>query len=221
MKIHKLEEYTNYENMAWDFINSFDALITESDQSDYNKIQKKVFHDLKLNTGLVLTFGTGIQAFYPIVNKLMENMKIGSIDLTTDKVVLLTICAFTVVYLEEKKFKSGKEQDILTKDSKSMLEELKMMGIGNGIVKRLVKVFKSIMNIFSLIGKHTGSIIGGFIDMFAYTAILIPILNGIAYLTGKYDLNIDSFIENFAGLAMGIGTIITKHGILTLLDKLK
>ena len=41
MKIHKLQEYTRYETMAWDFINSFDALITESDQSNYSKVQKK------------------------------------------------------------------------------------------------------------------------------------------------------------------------------------
>jgi hypothetical protein len=47
-------------------------------------------------------------------------------------VVLLTICAITII-LYRRKFTI--EEDILRKDSKSMLEELKLMGIGNGIVK--------------------------------------------------------------------------------------
>jgi cobalamin biosynthesis Co2+ chelatase CbiK len=148
-------------------------------------------------------------------------MKISSIEVTPDKVVLLTICAFTIVYLEEKRFKDGKEEDVLTKDSKSMLEELKMMGIGNGIVKKVVKLFKSITGIFNLIGKHLKSVVKGFVDMFAYTAILIPIMNGILYIVGKYDLNVDSFLENFAALTMGVGTLIAKNGIISIIDKLK
>jgi hypothetical protein len=61
-------------------------------------------------------------------------MKIDSIELTYDKVVLLTICAITI-YIEEKKFTSAIEEDILRKDSKSMLEELKLMGIVMELLK--------------------------------------------------------------------------------------
>jgi hypothetical protein len=57
-------------------------------------------------------------------------------------------------------------------------------------------------------------------DMFAYTAMLIPIMNGILYVIGKYDLNFDNFIKNFIGLSIGVGTIITKHGTM-ILNKLK
>jgi hypothetical protein len=207
--------------MALDFINSFDGLITESDETEYKKVQKRVISDLRLNGNLSLTFGAGIKAFYPVVDKLMTNMKISSIDITADKVVLLTICAFTIVYLEEKKFKDGQEEEILTKDSKSMLEELKMMGIGNGIVKKVVKLFKSITNIFTIIGKHLNTVTKGFIDMFAYTAILIPIMNGILYIIGKYDLSVDTFLQNFAALGIGVGTLIAKNGIISIIDKLK
>ena len=221
MKITKFQQYSLQDSMVSDFINSFDGLITESDETEYKKIQKRVISDLRLNGNLSLTFGAGIQALYPVVNKLMTNMKISSIEVTPDKVVLLTICAFTIVYLEEKKFKDGKEEDVLTKDSKSMLEELKMMGIGNGIVKKVVKLFKSITGIFNLIGKHLKSVVKGFVDMFAYTAILIPIMNGILYIVGKYDLNVDSFLENFAALTMGVGTLIAKNGIISIIDKLK
>ena len=221
MKVKRFLQYSMQDSMVFDFINSFDGLITESDETEYKKIQKKVIMDLRLNSNLSLTFGAGIQALYPVVNKLMTNMKISSIDITPDKVVLLTICAFTIVYLEEKKFRDGTEEDILTKDSKSMLEELKMMGIGNGIVKKVVKIFKSVVGIFSLIGKHLDAVVKGFVDMFAYTTILIPIMNGILYIVGKYELNTDSFLENFAALTMGVGTLIAKNGIISIIDKLK
>lgn len=220
MEIKKFQEFSLIDQISNDFINSLDSFIKESDQS-YSKIQSKILSNLKLNTKLALTFGTGISALYPFVDKLIRNMKIDSIDVTADKVVLLTICAFTIVYLEEKKFKDHKEEDLLTKDSKSMLEELRMMGIGNGIVKNLVKLFKSIVNIFTLIGKHISAIVSGFVDMFAYASLLIPILNGLLYISGKYDLNIDTFLQNFSGILMGVGTIITKHGIASILDKIK
>ena len=221
MKIQKFKEYSLQDSMANDFLNSFDKMIVESEETSYKNIEKKVISDLRLNVKLVLTFGAGIGAFYPIVDKLMKNMNIDSIELTPDRIVLLTIAAVTIIFLEEKKFKSAEEEEILVKDSKSMLEELKMMGIGNGIVKKLIKGLKSITNIFSLIGKHLGAVVGGFIDMFSYTSMLIPIMNGILYIVGKYDMNLDTICDNFMGLAMGVGTLIAKHGIVEILNKIK
>jgi hypothetical protein len=71
MKI-KFEEHSLYDSMSLDFIEGFDRIIKESNEVNYNKIQNKVITDLKLNTELVLTFGTGIGTFYPIVYQLME-----------------------------------------------------------------------------------------------------------------------------------------------------
>lgn len=223
MKIQRYNEHALYMSMSEYFIDSLDSsIITESDgSSNYKAVEKKVISDLKLNMSVVGTFGAGISAMYPIVQGLVNNMEI-NIDLTPEKVVLLTIVAFTIIYLEEKKSKMDpKKEAILTKDSKSMLEELRMAGIGNGIVKKLIEGYKSIKNIFSLIGKHTGAIIGGFIDMFAYASLAIPILNGVAAIVGKYDLTLDSLPGNFLGLATGVGTLIAKHGITDILNRLK
>ena len=57
--------------------------------------------------------------------------------------------------------------------------------------------------------------------MFAYTGMLIPIMNGILYIVGKYDMNLDTLCDNFMGLAMGVGTIISKHGISEILNRIK
>lgn len=187
----------------------------------YKRVEKKVLSDLRLDTKLALTFGAGIGAMYPIVGKLMQNMNINSIEVTTETVVLLTIAALTIVYLEEKKDISVEEREKLTKDSKSMLEELRMRSIGDGIVKKIIKALTSVKNIFSLIGKHIGAVIGGIVDMFSYTAILIPIMNAILFLIGKYELTPDTIVQNFFSLGMGVASKIAKHGLVELISKLK
>lgn len=222
MKIQRYTDYTLQNEMAEEFLNSFDKMVKESDgDTSYQKVAKKVISDLKLNVSLVATFGAGIGALYPVVQGLMENMNLDSFILTPESIVLLTLSSVTIAYLQEKKFKSAEEEDQLTKDSKSMLEELKMKGFGNGIVKKLIKSLESVKNIFLVIGKHIGAVIGSIVDMFAYTSLLIPLLNGVMSIIHKYDLNLDTLPQNFLGLAVGVGTIIAKHGIVEIINRIK
>ncbi len=207
---------------------TLDGYIENGDDEDepigstaYQRIQRKVLSDLKLDTSLVLTFGAGIGALYPVVHKMMSNLDISSVQLNLETVVLLTIASITIIYLEEKKFKTPDEEEKLTKDSKSMLEELRMRGIGDGLVKKVMKAIRSIKNIFSLLGKHIGAVVGGVIDMFGYTAILIPIMNAIFAIIGKYDMSVDAVIQNFFSLGMGIASRIAKHGLVELINRLR
>lgn len=188
--------------------------------SSYKRVEKKVLSDLRLDTKLALTFGAGIGALYPIVDKMMKNLNLSGVEVTTETVVLLTVASVTIIFLEEKKSKSTEEEKLI-KDSKSMLEELRMRGIGDGIVKKVIKAIQSIKNIFSIIGKHIGAVVGGVIDMFSYTALLIPIMNAILMIIGKYDMSVDSVIQNFFSLGLGVSTRIAKHGLVELVNKLK
>ena len=218
MKVKNFLEYNLQNDMLNDFLNSFNSYIKESESNnkDYNSVLKKVVSDLKLNINLISTFGFGIGAMCPIVENLMKNKNISSIDLSLQTIVLLTATSISIIYLEEKK-KGNK----LTKDIKSMLEELKLKGVGNGIVKKVINSIKSIKNIFFLIAKKISHAINGVIDMFAYTAFLLPILNGVNFIIGKYDLNIDTLPENFIGLSMGLVTLIAKYGITDIVKRIK
>lgn len=189
--------------------------------SSFKRIEKKVLSDLKLDTKLVFTFGAGIGALYPIIQKMMENLSLSSIEMTRESTVLLTIACITIVFLEEKKSSSTEEADKLTKDSKSMLEELRMRGIGDGLVKKVIKSIQSLKNVFSVIAKHTGAMIGGIIDMLGYTAILIPIMNSILWIIGKYEMSVDTVSQNFFSIGVGIASRIAKHGLVELIGKLK
>jgi hypothetical protein len=238
MKIQRFGDFYKQESILEDFLLSLNETSDEisydhspqdsnlkdtgKEQSDslYKSVQKKVILDLKLDSKLILTFGTGIGALYPVVLEMMQNMSI-SVDVSKQSVVLLTIAAITITYLEEKKFKTPEEEDILTKDSKSMLEELRMQGIGDGIVKKVIKALNGIKNIFSVIGKHLGAAVGGVIDMFAYTAILIPVMNAILAVIGIHEMSVDDVISNFFSLSIGVATRIAKHGLVEILDRLR
>jgi hypothetical protein len=219
-KIKRFDEY-RLESMVYELMDSFDFKINESDKkSDYDEIYNNVISDLKLNFNLITTFGAGIGALYPVVNGLIFNTG-QSIELTTECVVLSTICAISIICLEEKKFKNTKQQDDIRRDAKTLLEELKMKGIGNGIIKKLSESLKSIKSIFYSITKHLGATVGGFMDMFAYTSMLIPVMNAIYYMIDKYEFNIDTLTQNFLSISMGICTVIAKRGISYLIDKIK
>src|ERR1022692_1209341 len=112
MKIQKYIEHSLYLDMCDHLFASIDStIINESDSNvNYREVEKKVLKDLKVNMSIVGTFGAGISALYPIVNSLVKNMEL-NIDLTLDKVVLLTIAAFSIIYLEEKKSKMDSKKE--------------------------------------------------------------------------------------------------------------
>lgn len=217
MKLLRYSEHSKNIDIAYEFIENITNPINESEKS-HKDIMKKICSDLKLNTQMFLTFGVGIEVMLPIVNKLISNSSL-NIELTTQTVVLITLASVTIAYLEEKKDIRNRVET--EKDAKSMLEELKLKGVGNGIIKKVVKCIKSFGNIFKILFKNKRHVINGFFDMFAYTSILIPALNGISYMIGKYDLNIDTLPSNFLSIGLGITTIAAKHGINYLIDILK
>lgn len=218
-KIHKYNDYSRYTEMSLHFLENFDVLIKESSSEEYEKVQKKVFRDLKINFEFIATFGAGIKFLYPIVEGLLFNQ--GSIEITKESIVLATICALGIIYLEEKKTRTPREEYNLTKDSKSMLEELKLRGIGNGIVKKIIKAIKSIKNVFSKIGEYLGKVVINITDMFAYTTLLIPVMNGVSSVIGKYDLNLDTMVQNLMGIGIGISTLVAKNGIIEIVKRLR
>lgn len=215
MKVLKYEDYSKSISLGEEFLNIIgNDIINESDDSTL----KKIVSDLKLNSQMILTFGVGMQAMFPIVSKLVSNMSL-KIDLNQETVGLMTIAGVTIAYLEEQKETNQKR--ILEKDSKSMLEELKLRGVGNGIIKKIVKCIKSIGNIFKILFKNSRHVINGFFDMFGYTTIVVPVLNAISYMIGKYDMNLDNLPTNFLSLGLGVTTISAKHGINYIIDLLK
>lgn len=111
--------------------------------------------------------------------------------------------------------------DINKQEIKTLLEELKLKGIGNGIVKKLTKCVQAIGNIAKLLYKNTPYIITGFLDMIGYASILVPTMNAISFLVSNYNLDMDSLTGNFLSLGLGISSFIAKNGFMYIVDRLK
>lgn len=225
MNILKFEQYDLQNSMSDDFINFLtqDSIIeSKIDILEYKEILKKTISDLKLNLSFVGTFATGIALMSPIVNNLVKNSKL-NIEANPQNIVLLTVTAFSIIYLEERKNRTIRnfiKESEFKKEIKSLLEELKLRGMGDGIVKLVISCFKSILNISRLILENIGNVVSGFLDLFAYTSLFIPIINAILSLISKYDLNINTLPGNFLSLGAGVTTLIAKNGIKFILDKI-
>lgn len=215
MHICRFNELSVSLDLSNDFLTSINnSTMNESDKKSDEGLFNKIVRDLKLNTGIVLSFGTAMECMIPIVKKLCENGEF-KIELTIENLALMTLTAVTVAYLEEAK-DENKEQ--LTKDAKSLLEELKLRGIGNNLIKKLVKCFMSIGYISKLLLKHKKNIIASFFEMLGYAAICVPILNGIKAIVGNYDMTLDNFSNNMASLLLGLSSLSSKN-IFKLLTK--
>lgn len=218
----------------------------ESDEIE--KFKSGVKGDIKLNFNLIGTFGTGIGALYPIVDNLISK---SSISIDTRSVVLLTIAAVYLIVLDEKKYLDktdvGNRKQIMA-EAKIILSELQLAGFPNAttgskngsdssVLSKVVECLKAVKKIFFVllrglykIGlkdtlhflfRGSGSVTSGFIDMITYTAMLVPVMNGINAIIGIYNMDINMFLSNLAIFSAAITSILMKNGINYLLDKLK
>lgn len=105
---------------------------------------------------------------------------------------LLVVSALTVCILEE----DNKYSDItFKKEIKSILEELKLKGIGNGIVKKLSGVFNHIIKISNKISKH---------DNIKQSLLHKNIIDSVASYISKHGITLNNFASKFNTLELSI-----------------
>jgi len=236
-----------YEKIPGDFLNMLlNPVINEKSDnripSMVSRILKNLSDDLRFNVGIVFTFGTGITAMYPIVENLIKNGNL-SIDPTPQNIVLLSLTALGITYLEETGNKVGNhevkcscgkkpackschgtgivESEFNRSDAQNLLAELKLRGAGNGSVKKFVACFKAIGVFLKKIIKSSQYVINGLMDMLTYAAISIPVMNVIASFVGNYNMTLDNLAGNLTSIGVGITSLLSKQGINYLFDKIK
>lgn len=228
MKICKYEDYT----ISMDFLNKLENNLTlvneNSDDKSSNAHQdmfNKIKKDLNLNTKLAFTFGPGIAAFYPIVDNLLNKSKLVCDERT---IVLLLIASLSILIIEENEL-SKEDNETLIKDSKSVLKELDQSFAPNCSIgecdnlNKITNVLKTIKNMLVVIFKHMhlDKIVYNLLDMFAYTWLLLPVMNTINYMMDLYNYDLNNILTNLGSILIGITSIIFRHGISNLLTKIK
>jgi hypothetical protein len=234
--------------------------IVKISEGEVSKILDGLWERLKFNMGLILTFGAGINAMYPIVVQLIQNSNL-NVTLTNESIILITIAVLTITYLEESKSKSSAAEiicqlcggegtltdsevenldDVYTKkekcyhcdgkgshgvvtkwDTSTMLEELRMKGIGNNIIEKLVNCFLAIRKFLGIIFRGISTIL----DFFGYTAILIPVMNAITAVIHNNFWTIENLPAimggNLFSFGIGLVAILAKMGLDKLAQKVQ
>lgn len=261
-KILKYGEYENSMKIIVEFAKLLVEPINESNkkrsketvkisETQVYSILNELGERLKFNMGLILTFGAGINAMYPIVLQIIQNTNL-NIKLEPESIILMTIAVLTITYLQESKNKSqsaeiicqvckgtGKLTDsdvenlenvddkescyncdgkgthgtVSKWDTSTMLEELKMKGIGNTVIEKLVKCFIAIRKFLKVVFRGASSIL----DLFGYTAILIPVMNAVTALIHNNYWNLENLPSiiggNLYSFGVGLVAILAKMGL--------
>ena len=227
-KVLKYAEYNQSEDKALEIIEMIcNPQMNESkEDTGFKSIALKLSKELKFNFGLIVTFGAGIKLMIPVVSSLIKTGTF-NFEMNQENLVLLTITVVAIFYLEETANKAGDvvnangEKSVVTKkDAQTMLEELKMRGIGQGIVKKFVSALVAINKFFKMLFRGTPYVVNGLLDMFGYTALLLPCMNALSMFIGKYDITIENIAANLLSLGVGVGALLAKQGVAWLVNRL-
>jgi hypothetical protein len=180
--------------------------------SKYNILFNKIKKDLNLNFYYISTFGTTIPVFYPIFDNLIKNQKIDK--LSDSDIVLLIICAISIIVNENKETINKLKTIIYEKDLKNLLN-------------KTILFITNANKIFIAIAKNSGKVLSTMLDMLSYTALYVPFLLGILDIVKAYNIGLDNFNSDITAQgiiissSIGILSISFKHIINILLKKIK
>ncbi len=226
IKLLKFQEHQDLLKSAEDFLNDLEnPQINESnDDSDIHSILTKIADKLKLNKNIIDEFSELTKILNPLVEKLLKNSG-QKIDLDVENLILLTFTACCISYLDESGNSAGDEKStcgncqgkgcgdcsgsgyfssIITKEvARNLLEELKLSGIGNGIVKKLVANLHKLKDFISKLVKKEIN----FFDLTNHQSIVSSIETSI----DKNKLGLDNFVSGISSLQAGIKGILSTN----------
>ena len=209
VRIQRFDGYSAAVEMAEGFLDAVPGVMV-SEAGKFGDLISKITADLKINAGVIMSFGTGMDVMIPLVHRLVENGEL-KVDLNPETVALLTLTSITIAYLQEERDERARHR--LERDSKSLLEELKLRGIGNGIVKKVVGCLKAVGAVAKLIMRHKGHVLTSLFEMLAYSALCVPVVSALKALVGTYHFTVDNFPNHMASLGVGLASLGAKQGI--------
>lgn len=181
-----------------------------------DETKKKISTELKLNFKFVLTFGTSITAFFPIIESFILNSGIDQIELNRETVVYLGICALAIIFDQPKE------------TYRKLFSELRLRNV-YVFLEDLTKFINKLKDIFNFVVSMIGKVVYDIYGMFNYTALFVPFALTIAtiFQANHIDLSsiMNAIITNGIGklLTVSIGTsgIIFRELIIDLINQLK
>lgn len=212
MRVLKYNDYNQVESL----INYFVSNLNVSDSFEYkeNVIIKDIINKLNINLGIYDELNYLIEPSTNIIKSLVANTSL-NIELNDNSLNMLSLTVLMVYYLESFKskfinnIKPYENSDILRDDIKNLLEELKLSGIGNGVVKKLVECFKTISIIVKELFINKDKNVNCIFCI--KDNKILNVLNTISTMIIEYNFNIDNFNNLYNDLkTLGFPYLISK-----------
>ena len=178
------------------------------DISNYQRAAKKLMSEIGFNLYSIGTYGVSVAALYPVIQKLMETGKF-DIAPSIQNVVLLTICAVTVL-VKENKDKANK-----------LITLAKNKGMTQEDLDKVVNQIKTTKGIFAEIAHNFGKVISTFTDMLAYTSLLVPFSMVLGSLITQGSISSDLLSQSLPALEVSLGAIGFKMLLNRIMHKLE
>jgi hypothetical protein len=173
----------------------------------WKRIVNKLKSDLNLNFFFVATFGATIDVFYPVMLELFQNHKL-DLNLNKSQICLLTLTAIAVLLNENK--------DSIRK-LKQRLKEEKISHLLTDAINAIKSIKTLVGNVLVKLG-HILSAPGSLIDLFGYTALLVPTIVILKkLLSGELS---DITMDDFIGLGLNYSLAVSSFLIKQLVSKL-
>lgn len=177
--------------------------------------KKKIFDELGLNFKFVLTFGTDITAFFPIVESFILNSGIEDVHLDKSTVVYLSICALAI------SFDNPKET------YRKLFSELRLRNV-YGLLEDLVKFIDKMKDIFNYVVSTFGKIVYDTVGVFNYTVLFVPFALTMAKILESNKIELSTFVEamsengmmKLSTIAIGISGITLRELVVHLIKEL-
>jgi hypothetical protein len=145
---------------------------------------KDTLKELKVNSGILFTFGTGIGAFIGPVDKLLS----GSGFLMNEKeIILLIITAFALI--------------IKDNESVTLLENVKEKGLMPAL-KGVLNFVINVKNIINVVAKNLIGLTYSFLDIVGFTLLLNPTMKIINQVISDNNISIDNTEKLLTGTAL-------------------
>ena len=168
-----------------------------------NEFNNSFINNLEIHKKLINEYESVLPELALIGGSLLKNSNL-KIDLTNNNLLLFTIAGLSVCVMTDAKFLL--DNDIIKSEYeaelKSILEELKLNGIGNGLVKNFSNFLGSILSISLKIYQKKD-----IIDVLKQKNLL----QSVNLYVDKYKLSLDNYVKNLEKLSKLL-TVYLKSG---------